>query len=594
MMGKAVFLLIASAMLAASVLLFGSKQSSFESQTEQSEYQASGIARDIARSGYNEILSTVKRQKMNAVGMQPNVAMLGGRYEQSVSANIYGDLDIAVEGEYAGVEHLVGSNVIFAVPFPGAIALSDDEVAAEGFGSSYTVSGLDERAPSRATGGGFLRPIAGIITDEIHKVDIESEFLASRVYGVGNEDGTANAPSVESGFDQAFYEAIYQEALTKPYTLVDEGQGGAGSGQALVLSAASNSSPDDPKIIRALGGLTINYPVEGYGVIIVEDGDFRTLGSDFDWEGLVLVRKQNIDTLHADLGPNTEIHGSFVSYSVPGGGNPGDCAGDFEIDGNELVTQEETQLKFTVLGAAISAGGSYDMPVTVKIRINGQNYTPFGSFGNAINGNVNTGNSGTTYTWEPTTLYPAGTRIRLGGRSWIKKESWYSGSQSWHWKKHMTKFNNTVDDQLSVLSDGMPVPSVGGYLGQYSVEDFVADYIDTENDVMTLEDSDAIFLFELGMNNPSSPAHDMQDLVMLVTMTRTSSGCQGGIAGVSRIEFEMEGDAEVRYSAEALAKLGKTLSTIADQTLVVVTRDETYTNHQEGSYDGHSNPEGTQ
>ncbi len=593
MVGKAVFLLIASAILGATALLFGSKQSSFESQSEQSEYQASGIAHDIATSGYNEILSTVRRQKMNAVGTQPDVAMLGGSYSQTVTENIYGDLDIRVEGEFTGVEHVVASNVIFETPFPGAIALSDDEVEAEGFGSGYTVSGMDGRAPSRGTGGGFLRPVAGILTDAIHAYDVSSEFLASRVRGLGNEDGSANSPSVSGNFDEAFYEAIYQEALTKPYTLVDEGQGGAGSAQSQVQSAASSSSANNPKIIRALGGLMVNYPVSGHGLLIVENGDLNIISSDFNWEGLVLVRKQTVDTVRVDLGPNTAIQGGFVGYSVEGGGEPGDCAGDFAIDGNEIVAQEEVRLKFTVLGAAISAGGSYDMPVTVKIRINGQGFTPFGSWGNPILGNVNTGNTGTTYVWEPEGTFPANSRIRIGARSWKKKKSWYSGSKSSHWKKHMTKDNLTVDDQLAVLRDESPVPDVGGYMGQYSVEDFISEYIDTENDEMKLEASDAIYLYELGMNNPASSAHDMQDLVMLVTMTKAgaTSGCEGGIAGVNRIEFKMMGDASVRYSGEALAKLGQTLDTIAGQTRVVVTQDEIFTTHAEGSYDGQSDDE---
>ena len=38
--------------------------------------------------------------------------------------------------------------------------------------------------------------------------------------------------------------------------------------------------------------------------------------------------------------------------------------------------------------------------------------------------------------------------------------------------------------------------------------------------------------------------------------------------------------------AEAQAKLGQKLDTIASKTRVVVTQDESYTNYQEGSYDG--------
>ena len=599
MMGKAVFLLIASAMLGATALMFGGKQSAFDAQSEQSEYQANLLARDIATSGYNEILSAVKRQKMDAVGTKPDVSMLGGAYNQSVTEDIYGDLNIEVDGVYAGVEHTVKGNVIFAVPFPGAIALSDDEVEADGSGSSYSVSGLDGRAPSRGTGGGFLRPITGIVTDAIHTYDVNEGFDADRVLGAGNEEGTSGSPSVGDGFDQAFYETIYQEALVNPYTLITESFPSE-MRQSIIQSTAEESDADDPKIIRVQGNLVIDYPVTGHGVLIVEDGDLHIFDDAFRWEGLVLVRKQSVDTVRVNLGLGSEVHGSLVGYSIDGGGEPGDCAGDFEIDGDQIITQEDVRLKFTVLGAAISAGGSYDMPVTAKIRINGQAYTPFGNWGKAVSGNVNTGNSGTTYVWEPEGIFPPDSRIRIGARSWIKKHWSYSGNKNKHWKIHMQEDNLTVDDQLSVLRDGDTVPNVGGYLGQYSVEDFISEYIDTEADEMTLDPSDAIYLYELGVSNPASSAHDMQDLVVLVSMTKAGAGtpppgggetttCSGpGIFGTSRIEFNMSGASTVRYSAEALAKLGKTFDAIADQIRVVVTKDESFTGYEEGQYGSHS------
>ena len=590
-MGKAVFLFIASIMLGATAMMFGGKQSSFESQSEQSEYQATVLARDIAKSGYNEILSTIKREKMSATGSRDDITMLGGTYDQAVTANIYGDLDVEVLGDYNGVGHTISSNVIFASPFPSAIALSDDEVDANGTGSGFAITGIDGRAPSRGTGGGFLRPTNAIVTDDIHEQSVSSNFAPGNVTGTGNEDGTAPTPSVEGGFTEAVYEAIYQEAMLKPYTSIAEGTSQS-IRQSLLQSAASSSSPDNPKIVRARGDMTINYPVEGHGLLIVEDGDLTVIGSNFDWEGLVMVRKENVDTVRVNLSTGAKIHGGFVGYSVPGGGAPTDCDPDFDIDGNEVVPSDSVRLKFTVLGAAISASGQYDMPVTVKISIDSQNYYPFGSYTNALSGNVNTGNSGTIYSWEPTGVYPPDTRITIGGRSWIKKKWWYSGNSSWHWKTHMEKADLTVDDQLSVLRDGDPVPSVGGYLGQYSVEDFLAGYIDTAADEVTLEETDAIYLYELGMSNPSSSAHDMQDLVVLISMTSADPACEGGIAGTSRIEFDMSGTAKVRYSAEALAKLGKTLDTIADNTQVVVSRDESISTHTEGAYGQHKGGEG--
>ena len=182
-MDKAIFLLIAAAMFGATSHMFNSKKSSFEAQAEQSEYQATVIVRDIAESGYDQILSQVKMDKMDVTRSRDDVSMLGGDYDQTVTENMYGDLDIQVEGIFAGVEHRIASNVIFATPFPAAISLSDDEIDADGFGLDYVISGLDERAPSRATGSGFMRPTVGIVTDDLHKQAITNAFDSDRVVG---------------------------------------------------------------------------------------------------------------------------------------------------------------------------------------------------------------------------------------------------------------------------------------------------------------------------------------------------------------------------------------------------------------------------
>ena len=576
-MDKAIFLLVAAAMLGATSMMFGSKQSSFEAQTEQSEYQTTVIARDIAESGYDEILSQVKMDKMDVTRNRDDVAMLGGTYDQTVTDNMYGDLDIEVAGQVAGVEHTIVSNVIFATPFPGAISLSADEVDADALGLNYAISGLDERAPSRATGDGFMRPIVGIVTDDVHEQAITNNFDSDRVVGSGNEEGGA-APSIEGGIDKVFYEAIYQEAKVNYHTLISAFSEPE-TRQSQLQGAATSSSPSSPKIIRMEGDVTINYPVDGHGVLIVEDGDLNIFSNDFRWEGLVMVRKEFVDSTWINLGDNTTIHGALVGYSMnTGTPGPTDCDADFAIDGDDTVLNEDARLQITVLGAAISAGGSYDMPVTVKIKINGTTYTPFGPWDNPITGNVNTGNSGTTYTWEPDQVFPMNSPIKVRGRSWIKKKSWYSGTKKKHWKSYMTVDTNSDSQQLETLADGYDVPSVGGYLGQYSAEEFLADYIDTEVDEMTLDDNQSIYLYELGSTNPASAAFDMQDLVVLVTMTRATPECDGGaVSGTNRIEFRMSGDASVRYSAEALAKLGQALDTIADATTVVVTRDESYT-----------------
>ncbi|MDX1548241.1 MAG: hypothetical protein R3247_14680, partial [Rhodothermales bacterium] len=169
--------------------------------------------------------------------------------------------------------------------------------------------------------------------------------------------------------------------------------------------------------------------------------------------------------------------------------------------------------------------------------------------------------------------------LRVDGRSWRKRSSRYSGNRTSHWRTHMRKDSDTVDDQLAVLRDDDSVPNVGGYLGQNSAEEFVAEYIDMDARRMTMDAGQSIYLFELGMNNPASEAHDMQDLVVIMTLTKAggSTACSQGVAAASRTEFRMWNSASVQYSPEAIAKLGSRLPSIQQETRVVVAKNDAAT-----------------
>ncbi|MDX1548708.1 MAG: hypothetical protein R3247_17050, partial [Rhodothermales bacterium] len=497
-MGKGVFLLLGAAMFGATALMYGAKQSAFESEEQQSEYEYTVVARDIAESGHDEALSAIRRQLMASKGTQQDVGMLGGAYDRVIAENTYGDLDVEVEGVYRDARHRLRSNVIFVASQPAALALSDDEVDADASGSTF-VSGMDRRAPSRGSGSGFTRPVRALLTDDLHAQSVREAFTNAQAVGEGNEDGTADQPSVYGGVEKDVYEALYQEALPRADLRIDSSLG-VDSRIALLRGAAATSSPGQPVIVRALGDLLITQPVQGHGLLIVEDGDLNVASDGFNWEGMVLMRKTQVDTTRIHLRNDARVHGSLASYSLGGGGTVDDCAADFEIDGNRTVVQDSFRVKITVLGAAISYGGQYDMPVTTKIMMDGQTYQPFGPWDNPITGNVNTGNSGATYTWEPDEVFPPGTSLRVDGRSWRKRSSRYSGNRTSHWRTHMRKDSDTVDDQLAVLRDDDSVPNVGGYMGQNSAEEFVAEYIDMDARRMTMDAGQSIYLFELGMN----------------------------------------------------------------------------------------------
>lgn len=191
---------------------------------------------------------------------------------------------------------------------------------------------------------------------------------------------------------------------------------------------------------------------------------------------------------------------------------------DFDIVGDKVVATEDFALKVTVIGAAISAGGSYDIPVTTKFNVGGQISEPFGSYSLAVTGNVNDDQNPRSHTFDG--LFDANSSVTTIGRSWLKKRSSKSGSSNNHWKTYMSVSSESSNSQqLMVLRDGDDVPDIPGFENQNSIEDFLGDYI--ADGKIKLTANQAIFLFELGTTNINSSAADFQDLCVLVTLGKT-------------------------------------------------------------------------
>lgn len=200
---------------------------------------------------------------------------------------------------------------------------------------------------------------------------------------------------------------------------------------------------------------------------------------------------------------------------------------DFNIVDDNVVPTEPFALKITVLGAAISASGDYDMPVTTKFIVGGAEHTPFGSFSQPVNGNVNDNQNPRSYVFEGT--FSAGTNISVVGKSWSKKKSHYNGNSNNHWNGYLEADGSSSNSQqIKVLRHGDPVPDIEGYLNQDNVEDFVSDYIDQATNTIVLGENEAIYLFELGTTNMDSSAADFQDLVVLVSLASSADEFDGG------------------------------------------------------------------
>ncbi len=191
---------------------------------------------------------------------------------------------------------------------------------------------------------------------------------------------------------------------------------------------------------------------------------------------------------------------------------------DFDIQGGGVVPGETFAAKVSVLGAAISYSGQYNMMVTTRIKVGTTTIDPFGSYDLAVTANLNDNKNPREYILPNT--YDPGTPITVQGKSWVKKSSSYNGKSNNHWKAHMTVNSDAGTTYVKVLRNGDPVPSIPGYMGQTSLETFVRDYVDPDTNRMVLDENQAIYLFELGTTTLSSPAADFQDLVVLVTLAK--------------------------------------------------------------------------
>src|SRR5690606_31193826 len=105
-----------------------------------------------------------------------------------------------------------------------------------------------------------------------------------------------------------------------------------------------------------------------------------------------------------DLGPGrvtgataVAVNGQWQVYAVQTVESSEDENVDFDITGGQVVPTEPYAAKITVLGAAISMGTSYNMMVTTRIKVGGTYYTPWGSYTQAVTGNVNDNKNPRTY-----------------------------------------------------------------------------------------------------------------------------------------------------------------------------------------------------
>ncbi|RMD76383.1 MAG: hypothetical protein D6820_12785, partial [Lentisphaerae bacterium] len=179
----------------------------------------------------------------------------------------------------------------------------------------------------------------------------------------------------------------------------------------------------------------------------------------------------------------------------------------FEITGGNVTPSEPVNTTFNVLGCAIVSGHT-PCYVTAAINIDGRTYTPFGNPSNPYAGNINDNRQ---HSYDAGVL-AAGTNVSVTGYCYLPNGRFY-----------MSQSSAPSNPNVLVLGNGDAVPHIQGFQDQDSLEVYIADYIDTNSGTVSIQDNQAILLFELGTTNLNSAAADFQDMVMLITMTPSDS-----------------------------------------------------------------------
>ena len=323
-MVKAVLITLASAILVSSYYLAGAGRTAYETSEEQSKYEETIIAKEIATSARNSGISEVRRDFENWRESVGGRAYQGGNYDLLVTGPPEGPVEIEAVGRFGDAVHTINGLVVLSLgEFLDALAFDSEALDVDHNGNAFTISGIDVNPPSDGGGEGYgpdghaVRAIRSAV-----QATVVSELPADRVYGVdGIGDVVAGVPPYVD-LDDLFLETAAQ-------------------GGTMFLQDTSFvgnvvfGSPSSPTVVKAMGDLYLGGNVKGYGVLYVR-GNLEMIGNA-RWEGLVLVDR---GAQEVSLQGHASIYGSVVVRGAPQA-DPGLPGGHFDVDVFDAPTVKE-------------------------------------------------------------------------------------------------------------------------------------------------------------------------------------------------------------------------------------------------------------
>jgi len=194
----------------------------------------------------------------------------------------------------------------------------------------------------------------------------------------------------------------------------------------------------------------------------------------------------------------------------------GAYSGGFQIASDRVIPDSRYIARFRVLGAEITSNGNYDLPVTARLKVGNTNFEPFGALASPVAGNVNDHHFPKDHILD--SHYSAGTAFTIEAKSWQRSNTYTNGTLASDWKELITVSSSVQSANMIVLRNGDAVPSIPAFQNQAGIGQIIRDHVNVATGKVVIADDEAIFLYELGTTNLSSPAADFQDFVILVTL----------------------------------------------------------------------------
>src|SRR5262245_6072484 len=280
---------------------------------------------------------------------------------------------VVARGTVRGIRKTVTAAVLrppaLNFDFNGAVSFPGTQADAGFSGDNFQISGKDWKMPAAgvtpAVPDGVNPAVWGIAVSNAypaHETDVEAQVSGAQADNItGKQENVAqvgqgaNTINTDPG---ATMNAVHDfiKAVGKLPPSADVFQYSSSMSNPLSLSDQTWGSPTNPVIVHVKGtepdptskftALTLSGNTVGYGILIVEDGDFKINGN-FRWNGPVIVSGGYVGIGFMG-GGDQQVYGAVISNETAPDEAPGFKEGLFA--GNAKIRYSKEALSFAING----------------------------------------------------------------------------------------------------------------------------------------------------------------------------------------------------------------------------------------------------